>query len=303
MNKSTSLTVFQVDNPAAVTAAALKKHGFRENAGEKAVAGWTSIEDMLDATWERSVPEVGEWLCFALRVDKRSVSAAVLKKHFNELLLKEKSGADGGKVSRKRKKELKEQAGAQLLSKAMPVPSVTDIALDTRTGRLFVGSVSSGALKLLVERMSSDFGVAVQPFQAHGDAPAIFRRIYDAGEEVSVDGHSYRLAECGRLTLSGQNGGADKIEVSAKNDRVSADAGLDSGLAITSLKMRMDRDGPEEWLFELRGAETLCFSGLQTPVTEKPKKDKAADAVLLEKLYLIEQAVNVVHTLFEAQPD
>ncbi|MDR2055466.1 MAG: recombination-associated protein RdgC [Desulfovibrio sp.] len=305
MSKTTALTVFQVDNPAAVTAEVLKRHAFRDGDanGEKIAAGWTSMEDMLDTSWERSVPEVGDWLCFAIRADKRSVSAAVLKKSYNELLLKEKKSGDGeAKVSRMRKKELRVQAKAQLLARAIPVPTVTDVALDTRTGNLFVGSVSTGILKLLNERMSSDFNVTVQQFTLHGDAPRIFRTIYDVGADVSVAGHTYRLEECGRLTLSGADGGADKIEVSAKNDRVSADAGLDSGLAITSLKVRMERDGSDEWTFELRGGETLCFSGLKTPAREK-SSDDTPDSVLLEKLHLIEQAVNVVHTLFEARAD
>ena len=299
MSKSTDLTVFQVDRPAAVTAEDLKRHAFRDgDVAETVAAGWTSVNDMLDTAWERSSPEVGDLVCFALRVDKRSVSAGALKKCYGELLLKEKGE---GKVSRARKKELKAVAKSRLLAKAIPTPGVTDVVLDSRSGVLFVGSASTGTLKLLTERMQSDFGVTVQPFTPQGDTQGIFREIYGAGVEVSEGGHTYRLAENGRLTLAGSDGGAGKIEVSAKNDRVSADAGLDSGLAITKLNIRMERDA-DEWTFELRGGDSLSFCGLKTPKQEKIPDD-APDAVLLEKVHLIGQAVNVVHTLFEARAE
>lgn len=110
-NGSTALTVFAVDAPEKITVDKLKQYAFTpiDQLPEARGSGGTSFDDMFDTRWERSVPEKGGYLAFALRVDTRKVPAAVLKKHLAEALWDEedKARSEGRKVSRGRKKELK----------------------------------------------------------------------------------------------------------------------------------------------------------------------------------------------------
>lgn len=300
-NGSIALTVFKIENPAAVTGDKLRKYAFRsidDLSSETKAHGWTSIEDMLDVNWQCSAPEKGHFLCFALRVDTRKVPQPVLKKHLAEALREEteKNSAEGKTyISRARKKELKELYTARLLAKTDPVPVTVDMAFDTQSGLLYVGSTTTAHQKLMAELFTQSFGQEPQPVLSTVDVPHILQELYAASRDITFDGHTYSLAEAGQLTLAAGDG-----EVSVKNEPTSAQSGMEAGLSICKLKLQMTRVGETdlEWQFTLN--LDLSFSGLKTPKIEK-RPDDDADAALLAKLYLLEQTVGVIHTLFEVR--
>lgn len=302
-SNSTALSVFQVDTPSVVTPETLKKFAFRPIdtlKGEELAVGWTNIDDILDTAWANSVPEKGEWLCFALRVDKRKIPGAILKKHFGEALKKEQEAlATQGKhfVSRERKKELKEQLKLRLLANTEPAPASVDVVMNKESGQLLVASTAKGMLAHLTELMPRSFGVQIVPLEPQTDVQQVLRTIYDAHIQGTFENHTYKLTDAGRVTLAGiSEADASGIEVVVKNDRTSADAGLAGGLSIAKLTICMERENDSlVWGFGLNGL--LEFSGLKVPAAKKNKED-AQDTVLLEKLYLIEQAVGVIHNLF-----
>lgn len=307
MSGATALTLYTIEDPAAVTTEKLRKYAFRsiDNDGTESKAhGWTSIEDLLDVDWNFSMPEKGPFLCFALRVDTRKVPGPVLKKHLAEAIREEESkkntAGKPGAVSRARKKELKELISARLLSQAEPVPSTVDVALDTQSGLLYVASVSSTQLELVCDYCKQSFGVTPQPVTAGvEDVPGLLRSLYESSRDVPFDGHTYTLAEAGQLTLlrEGEENGA---EVTVKNEADSARTGLETGLSIKKMKFQMERVGEEELAWEFTLDAGLRFSGLKTPRVEK-QSDDDPDAVLLEKMYLLQQAVGVVRTVFEVK--
>ena len=135
-SSSTDLSCFHFSDTKAVTAAKLKQFAFRsidDAKTEELAFGWVNIDDPMDTAWQVSPPDKGEWLCWAFRMDKRSVPAQVVKKHLAEALKDELAkysaqGIDG--VPRTRKKELKEAIRLKLLAKAEPVSSTVDVALN-----------------------------------------------------------------------------------------------------------------------------------------------------------------------------
>lgn len=109
-SSSTDLSCFHFSDTKAVTAAKLKQFAFRsidDAKTEELAFGWVNIDDPMDTAWQVSPPDKGEWLCWAFRMDKRSVPAQVVKKHLAEALKDELAkysaqGIDG--VPRTRKK-------------------------------------------------------------------------------------------------------------------------------------------------------------------------------------------------------
>lgn len=298
-NGSIALSVFKIEKPAAVTGEKLKKYAFRSIdalTAETKAHGWTNIEDMLDADWQLSTPEKGHFLCFALRVDTRKISQPVLKKHLAEALREEteKNSTEGNTyISRARKKELKELYTARLLAKTDPVPVTVDVAFDTQSGLLYVGSTSTAHLELVAELFTQSFGQEPQPALITVDVPNILQELYGASRAIPFDGHTYTLAEAGQLTLAAGDG-----EVSVKNEPTSAQSSMQAGLTICKLKLEMTRMGEEDLAWQFTLNSDLSFSGLKNPKVEKQSADDA-DATILAKLYLVEQAVGVIHTLFE----
>lgn len=310
LSGSTALTVYKADTPDALTAAKLKQYAFQpiDDLPEPKGWGWTNIDDMFDTEWNSSVPEKGSFVCFGFRIDNRKVSPAILKKHLTEAYRKEleKLRAEGKDfISKTRKKELKEQHTQKLLSQTEPAPTSVDVALDSTTGLLYVGTTSSSILASLEEYMETSFGIELRRLTLAGleeqtgledEQPLpvvqLLSKIYRESLSVCYDGHNYTVAEAGQATLT-QDGGS---EVSVKNAPESADAGLEAGYSITKLKIQISQEEEGlEWEFTLNSE--FSFFGLKTPKIDKPEDDDP-DAALLEKLYLIGVAVGVMHTLF-----
>lgn len=302
MSSSTALSVFTIADPKAITTEKLRKHAFvAGNAGEEKVWGWTSVEDITDTQWHRSIPEKGEFLIFSMRIDTRKVSGAVLKLHMQEALHKEEeANRKAGKqfISRARKKELKELQASKLLAKTEPVPTTADIAVDTSNGYVYIGSTSNAMLECITEAILQQFGEILTPLYSV-DAEAtcqLLRNIYDSSKNVMFDGHSYTLgiSETSVITLAAQDGSSETVN--SKGELESVEAALKKGLKITKIQLSMEQENAPEnsWQFTLDS--TLNFSGLKTPPIAK-NEDDDQDAVLLEKLYLLSRVAGVVGVL------
>ena len=311
MAKNCALTVFKVENPAAVTAEKLKQFAFApidDLPGEETARGWVNFDDILDLAWDVSVPERGNFMVFAFRTDTRRVPAPVLKVKYEKALQEEmeKAQAEGKKfVSREKKKELKDLVKAKLMEKTPPSPSVVDASLDMTTGMLFVSSTSGKQLEAFAEHFKSSFGQDMKELSFAGledreDAlkeslamETFLQEIYGHSQDVNYDGHTFNIAEAGEVTLQKESGET----VSSRNESGSVAAGLEAGLYIRKMKLTLTDENSMEWNavidqnFRLR---------LQTPSVEK-SKDADPDAVLLEKLYLIQLAVGALHELFRSR--
>ena len=119
---------------------------------------------------------------------------------------------------------------------------------------------------------------------------SFLQEIYGHSQDVSWDGHTFNIAEAGEVTLQKESGET----VSSRNEPGSVAAGLEAGLYIRKMKLTLTDENSMEWNAVID--QDFRFR-LQTPSVEK-SKDADPDAVLLEKLYLIQLAVGAVHELF-----
>ena len=299
LSSSTALTVY--DQCQAVSIQKLQQFAFHpiDDIPDPKAWGWTNIDDIFDPMWETSSPLKGPFVTFAFRVDTRKLSPAVLKKHLADALKAEEEAAraTGGTVSRARKKELKELYASRLLSKTEPVPMSVDVALDTSTGTLYLASTSSGLLELFEAYFDTSFGNKPEPRgQEERSLEAVgklFRLVQQEGITVAFDGHEYALSDAGILLLRHPESGA---EVLAKNEPDAVINGLQAGMHIQKMKIRMERVGEEDLAWEYTLTLNQSFSGLKTPSVKKSDDNDDPDAVLLEKLYLISLVEGVIRT-------
>lgn len=299
MSGFTALTVFKMATPEAVTAEKLKQYAFRPvPSGETRAWGWVNTDDMADTDWSRSVPEKGEFMAFALRVDTRKVAAPVLKLHLEEAFRQEdaKNAAEGKVfISRARKKELKELCAAKLMTRAEPVPASVDVAVDTTSGLVYVGSTSGSLLDIFEEYFERSFKVKAE--RLFGIDPSegcrILRLIYDAPQSVNVDGQTFtvRMSDSEAVSLAATGGASGTV--SSKAALQSVDAGLADGLRIFKLHIQMEEEGSPENACTFTLNSTCAFSGLKVPVSATSPDDDP-DAAFLEKMYLISRTVKVV---------
>ncbi len=156
----------------------LKQYSFKDidQSADERSFGWVNFDDMLDSDWVDAVPDKGEYLAFALRLDTRRISPAVLKKHL-QLALQQaevKARGEGRKyLSRDDKKEVKEQTRLRLLARALPIPALFEVAWNTKTNIVYLASTNSKVRDLFVDLFSATFELHLDPLTPQALALAL----------------------------------------------------------------------------------------------------------------------------------
>lgn len=266
----------------------LRKHVFTPTPGPDGKrVGWVGLGDPLDLDFSFGI-DFGRFLAFSLRIDERKPSSAAIKIRLAEAI-KEETAANGGKVSGKRKKELKEAIAATVTSKADFIPSLADCIWDVDAQRLYVSTASESVLAILLELFHKTFGVTPAPISPKADMAEIFAKAFR--ESISVDGGTEVSANGCSVTLATPEQQEDKAHVVVVNNQGAVATALEEGLRITKMAL-LAVDGEQETTFSL--ADDLAISGLKLP---KGEKGDDADATFLLKAEVCAHAAHIVEAL------
>lgn len=128
----------------------LASHAFMsiDDSVEELSIGWVRADNIDDSTFDVPIAFMRDnYALFSLRIDKRSISSAVLKTHIAREV--KKFLADNPNLrrpSKQKREEIKEQVKLRLLTKTQPVPTVIDAAWDFNKGVMNVFSTSTTAM-------------------------------------------------------------------------------------------------------------------------------------------------------------
>ena len=260
LGTTTSFSIFEAPVPSKLDFEAVRAWAFSDAVTPEGTRlGWVGLGNAVDTDFSFGIDH-GRFAALSLRVDSRKASGAALKLQLAEAVQEEL--AQGGNVSNKRKKELREAITAKLISKAEWTPALTDCLWDLEKGRLLVAASPKAALPLL-ERFTSTFGVDAQPYTPNEDVPSFFARL--SRENVSVNGRELSCA--GSATLATPLHVEGKMAVAVQNNENTIASALDEGLIIQKLAMIADAT------LEFSLDTSLTVSGLKLP-----KAEKGADA-------------------------
>ena len=260
LGTTTSFSIFEAPVPSKLDFEAVRAWAFSDAVTPEGTRlGWVGLGNAVDTDFSFGIDH-GRFAALSLRVDSRKASGAALKLQLAEAVQEEL--AQGGNVSNKRKKELREAILAKLISKAEWTPALTDCLWDLEKGRLLVAASPKAALPLL-ERFTSTFGVDAQPYTPNEDLPSFFARL--SRENVSVNGRELSCA--GSATLATPLHVEGKMAVAVQNNENTIASALDEGLIIRKLAMIADAT------LEFSLDTSLTVSGLKLP-----KAEKGADA-------------------------
>ena len=312
IKSSIPLTVYHAESPllANITGDAIRRFAFRsiDNVSEEKACGFVNCDDMFDTEWINSIPEKGHYMAFGFRVDVRRIAPAILKKHVAAKVREEIENlqTQGKKaLSKGRKGEIREHCKNMLLSKTEPRPSMYGVAVNMSTGLVYIASTSKSVLELFEKCMESAFGgelerlypIALSGTTGGSDHPLedLMKDIYAESMTLSLDEKTYSIAEQGKATLSRTDGPS----VSVTDAPDSARAGLESGLLLTSLKIRLSSMPEDELVSVFTLNADFSFSGLKTPRIRRQKgEDADPDTDFLLKMGFIEETVTTMHSLF-----
>lgn len=112
------------------------------------------------------------------------------------------------------------------------------------------------------------------------------------------DGNAFQLFMEHRVVVQGGEG--DKLETASVSGTLSplreARFGLVTGKKVTRATLRFEQDGLS-WQLSLK-AEDFAVCGLKGPKTERAGEDDDPDALLLERIFLLERCMALLDSLY-----
>jgi DNA recombination-dependent growth factor C len=144
LSPSVSITQYRVEGqlPSPVNeqvTAALQNNTINEidNDASEQTMGWTSFDDPYRPDFEGSRFVIDTAWVFSLRIDKKSIPAKVLKKHYNMEVAKRLAESGRDYLSKAEKKQIKEHVLTVLNMRIPATPNVYDILWKYEEGLLW----------------------------------------------------------------------------------------------------------------------------------------------------------------------
>jgi DNA recombination-dependent growth factor C len=97
-----------------------------DEAAEKSV-GWTSLETPFRPDFSGASYVIGPYLVFSLRIDKKTIPAKIVKKHFQVEIAKRMADSGRDHLARSEKQEIKERVVQGLSLRIPATPNVYDV--------------------------------------------------------------------------------------------------------------------------------------------------------------------------------
>ncbi len=123
--------------------------------------GWVAVDNMFDSSFAHAAYSVGDYIVLSLRIDERKVSKSLLNKFSlkeEERLKKEKQIP---RLNRSQRLQIREDIRLQLAKKALPLPSVYDLAWNLADSTLLFFSTSAKAQSILEDFFKECFGLNI----------------------------------------------------------------------------------------------------------------------------------------------
>ncbi len=144
LSTSVSITQYRVEGQLAdpvmeTVRAALKIHAIDDidNEASEQVVGWTPFENPFAPDFDRADIIIDTTFVFSLRIDKKSIPAKVVQKHFDLEMKRRLKESKRDFLARAEKKEIRERVVNVLSTRIPATPNVYDLTWDYEAGRLW----------------------------------------------------------------------------------------------------------------------------------------------------------------------
>ncbi|MEZ0329295.1 MAG: recombination-associated protein RdgC [Dissulfuribacterales bacterium] len=167
------------------------ERSFQDREGlDEYVAGWTPFDRPFQSNIHLTDMSFAGFLVLGMRVDVRRVPSTVLKKYcaLEEERLKQEKGLN--RLSKKMLTEIRNNMRLQLLSRAIPVPSLTDFMWDIESGDVFLFARQDRLRMVFEDLFKATFDMLLTPVAPYSLAVSLLKADalkLKALEEVASD--------------------------------------------------------------------------------------------------------------------
>ena len=135
-----------------------------EETTDELAAGWVSAADFLDTDFSHAAYALDPYVVLGLRVDRRKLSGALVRKYFRLEMQKALAMMEGdARLSRSRREELKEKARMDLLKRIPPASQAFDVCWNTVAGDLWLGSATGSVREIFEDLFRRSFELELKP--------------------------------------------------------------------------------------------------------------------------------------------
>jgi hypothetical protein len=305
----------------------IRKFAFRELAksSEEKNMGWTSLENALDTDFRRSPYRRGDYLLFALRIDRWTVPPSLLK--VRTLAAEQQCLAETGqkKIDRHRRGDIRERVRLDLLNQIQPVPAFYEICWSVSQQSVLFTTLSEKVMDDFQDLFKRSFGRPLCPFVPWDPQfmdPGTAAKWTPHAADLKLPGRDFLTwlwfkteARNGRITLPDGSEAevifAQRLVLESGDGEYSESVvcqgfhaelregreALRRGKKIKEARIRMSRDSAS-WEFTFK-ADRFQFQSLKIPlVTDGDEEGEDRGGLVLERLYLLETAIRTMDQLF-----
>ena len=306
------------------------------SASEKTL-GWTSLENVLDTDFNYAKYKCGAYLIFSLRLDRRLVPSSLLKLEVMEAEKKYLTESGKKRLYRHEREEIKERVQLELQSKALNVPSFHEVCWSPAHNTVFFGSLSPKTMEDFEKHFKESFLLTLQPFlpweslsagkvsesNIAGGTIAAGHDRSDAGRTINpiVWGREFltwlwfkseerngiiSIPDMGenevlflqRLVLtSGEGEYSDTVICHGlHSDMREGKEALRRGKKIKEARLRISKDA-NKWELTFK-ADQFQFQSLKLPTIMDSNEETDREGQNMERIYLVEKAVETADRLF-----
>jgi len=301
----------------------IKANAFKDSprTTEEKRTGWVALTDILDTRFEKANYALGDYLVFSLRVDRKMIPSKLLK---IKLLEEERRFlAESGKsrIHKQAAEGIKDKVKLDLLTKLDAIPSFYDICWCVSKNTLYFSSLSDNVADDFVDLFKKTFSLTLKRFSPQESNLII--RDSESLPDASLIGREFLTwlwckseERNGRIKLSNK----EEVELHFLK-RVVLEAGegeYSQGVVCHGIHAEL-KEGKEairqgkkvkeagikllhnqnEWEFTLK-ADAFHFQSLKLPVNDWQDTPEDPSGSLLERIYLIENAVQTIDDLYES---
>lgn len=304
----------------------LKKYSFPDFIGaaaEKAI-GWTDIGDPLDTGFAFAKYNFGNYLIFSLRIDRKIIPPSLLRVKCLQAEKNFVAKRDIKKIHRAQREEIKDAVRSDLLKKVLPTPSFFEICWHPQEKRILFSSLSDKMIDDFHSFFKESFGYSLHPllpwdpqylsheFETHFSSleelpwgREFLTWLWFKSEErdgmiTIAPEEDVEMRFVRRIVLtSGDGDYSEQVVCQGMHaDLKEGKEALRQSKKIKEARIQLCRDA-DSWEFTFK-ADRFQFQALKLPAamgTEDDEKDD--EGKTLERIYLLERAVNTMERLFE----